>query len=482
MKKAFRPTTTKISLGSKKRRRYPKRPLSWFPILLGILLCLLSGGCFLFPPAVNDAPEKAGAGRDVGRPFGISRGISRLSDALEETCRNFPRFCRLHRMQALSEKLAVSPPDFPKVSLARLHHDALQAAVENAAQKYGAVGIQAAVIERGVVTDTYAWGWATRDTDPMTANHKIRVASLSKVVLGMAAMCLWEEGVLDPDEDISRYWDCAVRNPAYPDSPVTIRSILSHTSSIYCAPDDVSLSFSSVQKSLQGSGYSRTPPGAIESWCYNNYAFDVLGITLELASGQSVDAVLEDHFYRVMDIDAAFAAGDIRGTDMLATLYRGGSVSRTVQNLRARHCRKQPSDKGSHFCGTLTVSARDLAKLVAMLAGDGAYEGVQLFSPDSVEWMETLCGQPPSEDFFQALPLRYREDLYGRGRIYYHTGSAFGVYNCISYDPDTGDGAVVLTVGAGGSKDEAGIYRICSAVNDAFYAVIAPDSSRVGAP
>ena len=38
----------------------------------------------------------------------------------------------------------------------------------------------------------------------------------------------------------------------------------------------------------------------------------------------------------------------------------------------------------------------------------------------------------------RALPLRLRFDIYGRDRLYYHTGSAYGVYNLLSYDPDTG--------------------------------------------
>lgn len=160
--------------------------------------------------------------------------------------------------------------------------------------------------------------------------------------------------------------------PAYPDTPITVRSLLSHTSSLRSAPSDESLAFTDVKKRLQGRGYSNTRPGSMDSWLYNNYAFDVLGITLELASGQSVNEILKDHFFCFMDIDAAFSAGDIDRTDLLATLYR--------------------SD-----------------------------------------------------------------------------GSVYGVYNCLSYDPDTGDGIAVLTVGAVGSKDENGIYKICSAVNEAFY-------------
>ena len=59
--------------------------------------------------------------------------------------------------------------------------------------------------------------------------------------------------------------------------------------------------------------------------------------------------------------------------------------------------------------------------------------------------------------------------MYGREAIYYHTGSAYGFYGLISYDPDTGDGVVVFTTGASGAKDGYGVYSVCSQVAKAVY-------------
>ena len=72
----------------------------------------------------------------------------------------------------------------------------IQQAVELAAKTYGAVGVQATVIRGGVTGETYVYGWATKDTDPMTPNHKFRTASITKIATGIAAMLLREQGVL----------------------------------------------------------------------------------------------------------------------------------------------------------------------------------------------------------------------------------------------------------------------------------------------
>lgn len=359
-------------------------------------------------------------------------------------------------------------------SAAKQNHDAIQVAVDAAAKKYGAQGLQVAVIEKGVVTDTYAYGWATRDSDPMTADHKLRIASISKVAVGITAQLLREDGIVDLDADISQYWDVQVKNPKYPDIPITLRGMLTHTSSIINAGDSTSRAYASVKSKLQSSGYSGAVPGDIGYWAYNNYAFAVLGMTLELASNRMVDDILGEKLYAPMDIDAAFGSGDIKNTHLLATLYRnGGEVARSVDAQKNMHSKTTPGESGSFFAGGMTVSVADLGKLIALLAGDGKYEGVQLLSPESVAEMETYIdsAQVPGGSY-QALPMRYWPDLYGREGVYFHTGSAYGVFNAATYDPVTGDGVVVLTTGASGAKDDYGIYKVCAEINQYIYDVI----------
>lgn len=402
---------------------------------------------------------------DVIRPdAAVSRG--QLAQALVS-------YEALREENALAEEISQAVPARSSESAARDNHAEIQAAVDAAAQKYGAAGVQVAVIENGEVTDTYAYGWATKNEDPMTANHRMRVASISKVMIGVTAMLLREDGIVDLDQDISAYWDCEVKNPKYPNKPITLRNMLSHTSSIINGGDDMSRAYASVRSRLQSGGYSGAVPGDIGYWSYNNYAFGVLGMTLELAADRTVDEILREKLYTTMGIDAAYYAGDIENTDMLATLYRNtGEVSRSVAAQKNLHADPTPGANGTSFAGGLTISASDLGKLIALLAADGRYEGLQLLSEESVELMETRYEQPVPGGSYQALPLRYWPELYGRNGIYYHTGSAYGVFNCASYDPETGDGVVVLTIGASGAKDDYGIYKVCAAINDYVYGVI----------
>ena len=110
--------------------------------------------------------------------------------------------------------------------------------------------------------------------------------------------------------------------------------------------------------------------------------------------------------------------------------------------------------------------------MTALLAGDGCFEGVRLVESESVALMEERDPNQLGDGTYQALPLRSQDAIYGRDRLYYHTGSAYGVFNLMSYDPETGDGVVVLTVGASGAKDGRGIYAVCGEISAYIYEVL----------
>ncbi len=58
------------------------------------------------------------------------------------------------------------------------------------------------------------------------------LASVSKTVTATAVMQLWEKGQLDLDKDINEYLPFKIRNPQYPDVPITTRLLLTHRSGL----------------------------------------------------------------------------------------------------------------------------------------------------------------------------------------------------------------------------------------------------------
>ena len=339
-------------------------------------------------------------------------------------------------------------------------------------EEYSAIAVSVGVIEDGVVTGSGAWGWAVVDEREMTADTKLRVASLSKVSVGLCAMAMAEDGLLELDAPLSTYWGESVRNP-YSKTQPSVYTLMTHTSSI--ADLTIQRGLSNLRSRLQStSSWRNMEPGNGGYWYYSNFGFCVLGTTLELAADETLDEYLRSRYLDPMGINASYYGGNLNANE-LACLYNVyGRVERSVAESAGQKPYSGIGDGASYYPGGLTISAPDLAKLVAILANDGVYDGVRYLTPESVVDMETprfdINYLTDTYPFEQCLVIRHQEDLMGRDNIYYHTGSAYGVYSLLSYDPDTGDGVVVLTIGAPRQVNDRGLYTLCADLSERLYA------------
>src|SRR5690606_35918778 len=87
--------------------------------------------------------------------------------------------------------------------------------------------------DRVGVTEVDARGFADREAGrAVTADDPVRIASISKLVTAIGVMRLVEAGQLDIDADAGELLGFPLRNPAFPDTPITLRMLLSHRSSL----------------------------------------------------------------------------------------------------------------------------------------------------------------------------------------------------------------------------------------------------------
>lgn len=340
---------------------------------------------------------------------------------------------------------------------------------------YSATAVSVATIEMGQLSQSGAWGWAEKGKREMTADTKLRVASLSKVVVGMCAMAMAEEELLDIDTPLSDYWGNCANNP-YSKGQPTIRTLMTHTSSLKNL--EITRGLSHLKSLLSSkSSWRSMEPGNGANWTYSNFGMCILGTTLELASDQVLDSYFQERFCQPMGLNASFHGGNF-SEEELATLYTTGGVSRSAAKHASGRIPTTVGDGASYYPGGLTISAVDLAKLVAVLANGGNYDGVEYLTPLSVEAMESpQFSVDPGQTaaFDQCLILRRQENILGQNILYYHTGSAYGVFSLLSFNPETGNGVVVLTTGAPRNTNEYGLYALCSDLSEALYARMEAD-------
>jgi CubicO group peptidase (beta-lactamase class C family) len=100
----------------------------------------------------------------------------------------------------------------------------------------GIPGMEAAVVTTDHIVWEKSFGDAVRNVPgPRKAMQRgtlLQSASMGKLLVTVAALQLVEKGLIKLDDDIDASLPVVVRNPAWPDVPITWRMLLTHTSSL----------------------------------------------------------------------------------------------------------------------------------------------------------------------------------------------------------------------------------------------------------
>ena len=337
----------------------------------------------------------------------------------------------------------------------------------NSAEKYNAIGVQVAVIRGsdGKAFD-FVYGWADYGTREMTVESKMRSASLSKVATAICAVKMEEQGLVDLDKNIKRYWNIDI--PA----KISIKTLLTHTSTLYNLSYKSSVEETMEQLEAKGSFNSKKKPGKSTSFEYNNFASSVAATTLELATGTPLEEYAQKNLFSLLGGDLSFFPGNIKDTDNLITHYDyDHSVELLPETAEKMVFTGNIGDHAGNYIGGLTGSASDIAKMFFMLANDGVFGNNRILSEEAVKILERkyITAKESGVKFRQCLALRYYSKLYGTDGLYYHTGNAYGIVSLASYDPVTKNTVVVMTSGAKQSRDKRGIYKICGEITKSVY-------------
>ncbi len=140
----------------------------------------------------------------------------------------------------------------------------------------------------------------------VTADDPVRIASISKLVTALGVMRMAELGQLDLDEDVSKQLGWPLRSPAAPDVPITLRMLLSHTSSLR---DDVDYIVPLGNRLQDALGDPKAfdlahPPGGY--FKYANINFPVIASIMERTSGERFDRLMERLVFKPLALDACF--------------------------------------------------------------------------------------------------------------------------------------------------------------------------------
>ena len=276
-------------------------------------------------------------------------------------------------------------------------------------QKQETVVSQAGVaFDRNGETGSFAEGLADPATGrAVTPDDPVRIASISKVVVAIGVMKLVERGKLELDRDVSPWLGWDLRNPAFPDRPITLRMLLSHTSSVRDHDDQYAIPLGHTVQAVMAEPTSwdvKHGPG--EGWfTYSNLNFPIIASIMERVTGERFDIWMRREVIEPMKLDACFNWPTCSDATVAraAVLMQDGKPVRDDLGGKRPECdvyledgpcdlaRWKLGENGALFSpqGGLRISMRDLARVGRMLLNGGTLDGVRILSPQSVEMLLT---------------------------------------------------------------------------------------------
>jgi CubicO group peptidase (beta-lactamase class C family) len=279
-------------------------------------------------------------------------------------------------------------------------------------------GIVTLVARNGKIVLWKAYGMADNEKKrPMERNDIFRIASQTKAITSTAVMMLWEEGKFQLDDPISKYipefketkvlktfhYKDTTWTGEIPETPITIRHLLSHTSGIGYGFIDGDERFKMIyrkagitdaftaDKVILSENIKKLAEMPLHHEPGSDFTYseglDVLGYFIEIMSGMPFDKFLQTHIFDPLEMnDTRFYLPDNKADRLV-----------TVQHKENGEWKKFPVTsydpdypiKGakSYFAGGagLSSTAKDYATFLQMYLNGGEYNGIRILSRKTVD-------------------------------------------------------------------------------------------------
>jgi len=353
----------------------------------------------------------------------------------------------------------------------------LDALTDKVFQRYKTVG-GAVVVMRGdnLVYERYYGLSKKGERVPVDENTYFRLASITKWVTGMGVMNLVENGLLRLDENVGDVVDFPIFNPKYKNESITLRMIMTHTSSITDEGgfknqnNTLSDIFSAAKRK---SSFLPKAPGA--GFEYSNFAAGIVGSMMEEVTGQSVNTFMKEVLFDPLEIDAAYSPTLLlRPEDIVNQHEADGVLARNYQRVLKEEY-DDTANPNLHYrltAGCLWMTPRDLGKLMAVMTGGGEYNGFRVLSEESVQMIheEQVGKNGITANTPYALFCEQFTTLADDKIIYGHQGQSLSMVTEVFYDLETGFAMALLTNGCSKAIDRR-ICKIGRSMFDLMYPV-----------
>lgn len=264
-------------------------------------------------------------------------------------------------------------------------------------------------------------GWSDLAlTQPWQRDTIVNFFSVSKALCAIAAMRLVDQGKLDVDDCVARYW------PEFgfaEKSDITVRQLLSHQAGLPAirAPlaDGAALDWDTMTKALAAQAPWWTP-GTGHGYHVNTFGF-LIGELVRRVSKRTIGILIREDVAEPLGADVHIGLPASHHHRVSEFRWPGNPVKPSIDNdeelMRWNTYWNPPGISGSHWVNTARWrvaevpstnghgNARGIARVYAALANGGRIDGVTLLSSDAIK--AATHEQVNGRDIINQRPSRF---------------------------------------------------------------------------
>ncbi|WP_083505473.1 serine hydrolase domain-containing protein [Pedobacter ginsenosidimutans] len=343
-------------------------------------------------------------------------------------------------------------------------------------EKYNAVGAAVAVVKEGKIIYTHSFGLKDLENKkPLTDQDIFRIASISKSFSATSIMQLVEAGKISLDDDFGDLVGFKIRNPKFPDQKITLKMALSHTSSLNDSQGYLNLDVINPDKNPNWAKcYNDYAPGSKFDYC--NLNFNLIGTIIEKKSGERFDNYVKNHVLRPLGLYAGYCVDSLDSTRFV-NLYEYHADTKTYTPSPTAYAPRR-TEIANYIMGYSTpvfsptggmkISAIDLAKYMIMHMNYGTSNGIKIITKKSAKQMQTAL----TDDEGYGLAIRTADQLIPGVKLKGHTGSAYGLFSTMFFNPKEKFGFVIITNGINATYTDGFPDFSRAAINSLYQAFI----------
>ncbi|MDC0554708.1 beta-lactamase family protein [Flavobacteriaceae bacterium] len=273
--------------------------------------------------------------------------------------------------------------------------------------------IQTAIVKNGKLIHFDSYGSSDiSENDPLEEDDIFRIASMTKPIVSIGLMMLYEEGKFNLNDPVYKYipefknLTIIKRKKVKPvKNHVKIIDLLRHSAGLnFKGPEDyrkvISMNLEEYTKESVKEPL-RFEPGT--TWWYSS-STDICGYLIEILSGQKLDVYLKDKIFDPLKMNDTSFELPKNKLDRLTTLYVVGEKKELVSFDNKSNSPFKNKVTLLNGSGGLLSTTKDYLKFSVMLLNNGSIGGEQILKKSTLDLMK--------QD--HSLGLKYKKLVFGK--------------------------------------------------------------------